>query len=380
MPKSKFFLSGSDVYIYALNDDTSFDKLPPNVYSVERGEFGYYLKVVKKALEVPSKIYGKTIDRVNKCVHTYKTRKTSTGILLTGDKGTGKSLTMALLANTAIEQLNLPVVLVRQPYGGSGFINFLESIGECCLVFDEFGKMYTHRDRANEGEVSQATLLSLLDGVDKTKRLIIMTENSELDINEFLLSRPSRVYYHFRYRKLDEDSIRDYCEDVGVDVRTCQDIVNLSHSTRVFSFDMLQSLVEEHLRFGCSIDEAVADLNITIKKLGEKMIRIIKVVEKRTNKECPVIGPKMAREDYHGHFTIEVKNKPLTSTDDDDALYYADDVPSKKRDEEETDSIYFGQQHIAFEKDGKLVYERNGYSIFAETVGDVFMDYEALLV
>ena len=217
--QTKFMINGSTINVFNMNEETALDYLPAKIYTLKYDDFsGFFLEITKDILELPEKIYGKTMERVNKCLQTYQERTASTGILLTGDKGTGKSLLMSLLANEAIDKLELPVILIKDAFNGTKFVSFIESLGECCLVFDEFGKMYVSDDRhTGDNEVPQKALLSLMDGVDKTKRLIIMTENHEFDINEFMLNRPSRVYYHFRYRKLDEESIVGYCNDHDVD-------------------------------------------------------------------------------------------------------------------------------------------------------------------
>jgi len=211
--KTKFMLNGTTVSVININEDFLLDVLPPKVYIAKYNQLtGFYLEAVTDKLELPAKIYGTTPDRVTKCIETYKSRDTSTGILLTGDKGTGKTLLMSLLANRVVSELNLPVILIKDAFAGSPFVTFIETIGECALVFDEFGKMYAASDRhIGENEVPQKALLSLMDGVDKTKRMFILTENSEVDINDFMLNRPSRIYYHFRYKKMEEASVVGYC-------------------------------------------------------------------------------------------------------------------------------------------------------------------------
>ncbi len=82
----KYVVSGSNVYIAKLNENQTFDKLMPMVYSLEYSQTtGYFLSIIKDQLELPEKIYGKIPARVEKCITTYTERDRSTGILLTGD-------------------------------------------------------------------------------------------------------------------------------------------------------------------------------------------------------------------------------------------------------------------------------------------------------
>jgi len=369
--KTKFFIGGSTVHVFNMNEETTLDVLPPKVYTVQFSQMqGYYLSITKDQLELPPKIYGDTPARVTKCLDTYRDRDTSTGILLTGDKGTGKTLLMSLLANEVISTLELPVLLIKDAYAGSQFTSFIESIGECALVFDEFGKMYSSHDRHNnENDVPQKSLLSLMDGVDKTKRMFILTENSELDINDFMLNRPSRIYYHFRYRKLDEGSVIGYCGDHNVSEDVTKDIIDLARRSKIFSFDMLKSIVEEHLRFGGAVEDVTTDLNIDTREEQGSMIEIVKVIEKGSEKEREVFEtPFVSKPDLHNRYTY-IKIKPNTAARKVGVgRNSAPEVAEVEEEEDLYEEIYVQGQDLAYEKDGKLVYETDKFTFVAKDV------------
>jgi hypothetical protein len=374
-------IDGSNVHIYKMNEETALDVLPPKIYTVRFHQLmGYYLEITKDRLEMPVKIYGTVEARVSKCVKTYMERSTSTGILLTGDKGTGKSLLMSMLANAVIDALNMPIILIKDAFTGTQFTSFIETIGECCLIFDEFGKMYTASNHDHdEGKVSQASLLSLMDGVDKTKRLIIMTENREWDINEFILNRPSRVYYHFRYHKLDEKSITDYCEDFGVDSTVTKDIIDLSRRSRIFSFDMLQSIIEEHLRFNISIDEITQDLNVDVREKSGTKLEILKVIDNVTKEERRVANSpfiiKPSRYDY-AYVKLESKSesKPTNRKSSSGAM-----VGAGTSSNENGDEFHIKEENLAFESKGKEIYETEKYTVITKVVMALNSDYSLLL-
>jgi len=290
-----------------------------------------------------------------------------------------------MLANKAINDLNLPVVLVKDGYTGEAFTSFIESLGECCLVFDEFGKMYSMRD-SDEHQASQVGLLSLLDGVDKTKRLVIMTENSELDINDFMLNRPSRIYYHFRYKKLDEDSIVDYCNDKKVQKDVTQEIVDLSRRTRIFSFDMLQSIVEEHMRFNEKVEKVIEDLNVDVSEGYEAKIKVISVTNTETEEDVEIFESNIVEKPFYGHSTIKIIPNHIRELNEKVKASEVDApeevLPPELRafhkihkQRNQYSELYFEDTDIAYESKGRLVYETDGYVIVAEDIKSTRKSY-----
>ena len=377
--KTKFQLDGTNVSILKINEDLLTDKLASRIYTVKFNPLaGFYLEVKKDRLDLPSQIYGVANIRADKCIRTYRDREASTGVLMTGDKGTGKTLLMSLLANRAADEFDLPVLLIKEPYSGEQFTSFIETIGECVLVFDEFGKMYKATNHSHtEHDVPQQSLLSLLDGTDKTKRLIIMTENSEIDINDFMLNRPSRIFYHFKYKKLDEDSIRGYCNDNKVKAKFTNEVVDLSRRTRIFSFDMLQSIVEEHLRFDCNLEEATADLNIDTREDTEDMMEIVKVINRETDEEVQLVGNKKVKlpteHDCYTWIQVMSGNNVLA-----ELAKQADiEIPEELEDMEEMghESVHFEYSDLAYEEYEKLVFETEKYSIVAKKLPNYKSSY-----
>ena len=380
MMQTKFLTDGTSVSVVQLSDETALDYLPPKIYSLQFSKLtGFYLNVIKDHFPLPEKIYGNAHSRVRKCITSYLDRPTSTGILMTGDKGTGKTLLTSLLANTVIDELDMPIVLIREAYAGEQFDKFIQMLGECCIVFDEFGKMYNSSEHSDGPR--QTALLSLLDGVDKTKRLIIMTENRELDINDFMLNRPSRIYYHFRYDKLDEDSIKGYCIDYDVDNSNIHSIIDLSRRSRIFSFDMLQSIVEEHKRFGEQVEEVVDELNIDIRQETGAEIEIIKVLirgtEERRKLITKVVAKPMSTYDY-SYIKLEA-TKDSTKIGSTNTIRECEDDEAPIREgrgnDDGVEEIHFQMSDLAYESAGQLVYETEKYVIVAREVPIKNMNY-----
>lgn len=284
MKKVRFFKNGNITRINDYDDDQVFEKLQPAVYTVGQNIFGFYLEFIKNSFEIPQKIYGSTRARAEKVVKTYESRSRSTGVLLTGDKGSGKTMLSSVVANKMLEK-GLPVILIEQPYEGSEFITFLSNIGECVLFFDEFAKVFSKKIQDDVDTSSQDSLLSVFDGTHSIKRLILLTENETFGINSYMLNRPGRIFYHFKYKKLEEELVREYCLDHNIPNEIIDAILLRIDSSREFSFDALKAVVEEYLRFHEDIKEIFQCLNIEEPREFSSYMKVVKVFNKETNEE-----------------------------------------------------------------------------------------------
>ena len=254
---TKFADQGTVVSVISFDDETIKDQLKPAVYSVGFNMMtGYYLNKVGDKLNTPNKVYGRVGQRVEKIMTSYNAATSSFGVLMSGDKGSGKTMTSSMVANRAIEELNLPVILVEDSFDPSSLASFIQKIGECVLFFDEFGK------RFNDKQGEQGELLSLMDGTGSCKRLVMLTENERSDINRYMLNRPGRLHYHFQYGKLDLDTIEEFCKEHELEEEVIQKIHLRCEMSREFSFDVLQALVKEYKLYGGDIDKLALDLNI----------------------------------------------------------------------------------------------------------------------
>ena len=256
----KFYTSGNKVSLVTYEADALTDTLAPAVYILEYSQFtGFYFERVEDKFDLP-KLYGKVQKRADKIINTFIDRKSSTGVLLSGDKGTGKSMLSMLVSNMLIDAGH-PVILIKAPYSGSDFENILNAVPNAVLIFDEFAKTYKVSKDGDKNPQEQ--LLSFFDGQGAKKRLMIFTENSTVNINEFMLSRPGRIFYHFKYSKLESDVITEYCTEHALKDTAINDIQNYAVGIHGFSFDMLKAIVEEVIRYPEEdTAELIADINI----------------------------------------------------------------------------------------------------------------------
>lgn len=268
----KFIYSLPNVGVINLPKGKLQDRLEPAVYEVGFSIMeGYYLTRTGSQYDIKHKQYGEVNARSDRIIRAYSKSTKSFGALATGVKGTGKSELVKTTANKAINKLGLPVIVINSDYSDEAFQRFMGNVGECVIIIDEFGKKYrTKKD--NNGNISedpQGDMLSFFDGMQSVKRLILLTENNTRLINEYMLNRPSRLWYHFTYDKLEAAVINEYIKDVApsIDNQFIADLVVARESSKEFTFDMLQAIVTEKLEYPeDSLEDLIKVLNVDIRE------------------------------------------------------------------------------------------------------------------
>lgn len=235
------------------NSVTVSEKLPNLTYKINFNQMSGFSLTATDELEVREKVYGNANHRVDKILNAFANAERNLGVILSGTKGCGKSLTARLAASRGL----YPVLLADCAYPGLG--DFIMSIKqEVIVIFDEFEK---HFDERND-EHGQEDLLSLFDGIDGGKKLFIITCNETYHLNEFLLNRPGRFHYLFNYSKLSDNDIHDYLADNLSDRSIIPNVIKYSKYVD-FTYDVLRAICFD-LNLGYPLDETMNDLNITV--------------------------------------------------------------------------------------------------------------------
>jgi hypothetical protein len=239
----------------------SMEALEPRMYTLQCDQVGFFLEHAED-FTMPPKLYGNTIKHRDRILKTFNSRPAGTGILLTGEKGSGKTLLAKSLCLEAASS-GIPTILINSPLRGNGFNMFIQSIKQDCIVlFDEFEKVYSREQ--------QQDLLTVLDGVLNSKKLFIFTCNDKYGIDSYMINRPGRIYYLIEFEGIDSSFVTEYCKDNEVSEAYTKELIEIVDSFTTFNFDMLKAIVEEVKRYNERPARALELLNINHASSGEK--------------------------------------------------------------------------------------------------------------
>lgn len=240
---------------------TTYDRLPAETYIVKFNKMsGFYLNEYTDITINEDKIYGEHLQKVKKVLRSYEMFDRNLGVILSGNKGIGKSLFARILSVEALKR-EVPVIIVNKYI--SGIASYIETIDQSVMVlFDEFDKTFGDV-KVSEGEVDpQAALLGLFDGISSGKKLFVITCNDIRKLSDFIINRPGRFHYHFRFEYPSAEEIRTYLSD-KLDQSHYNEIEQIiSFSRKVdLNYDCLRAIAFE-INNGESFQDAVGNLNI----------------------------------------------------------------------------------------------------------------------
>lgn len=229
-----------DVVVVNKDFGVATDELAPGYYTVSRDPLGNYFLSKGDISGVPDILYGETENRAKHIIKTYYRRlqtNANTGILLSGTKGSGKTM-LAKVISKKLAAIGIPTIMITQAYSDANFLEMMSKITDkAVIIFDEFDKTY-------EKKQDQEALLSLLDGTGSGNKLFILTKNSGF-ISEFFLNRPSRVFYNFNYDKISLETMIDYLTTNLQNTQHTESFQRLWDMSTELSFDVIQGIVEE---------------------------------------------------------------------------------------------------------------------------------------
>lgn len=307
----KIVNTGNLYRIYS-DDLKTYDQLPANTYLVNFSQMsGFYLEAYPN-IEVTEKIYGVHESKVAKILNSFKIFERSLGVILSGDKGIGKSICAKLLSQRSVEA-GYPTLIVNSYV--PGIADYLTSITqEVVVLFDEFDKTFGAKDESRP----QEEMLTLFDGLSQGKKLFIITCNEIHRLNEFLVNRPGRFHYHLRFDYPTAEEITEYLKDKLPEFAydEISKVVDFSAKVKI-NYDCLRAISFE-LAQGSTFEDAIKDLNIVnVDNEYYKVTAYFTDGSKTNTRECCV--DLFSREfestwlRYNRNFDLTIKYNPADS-------------------------------------------------------------------
>lgn len=230
-----------------------YDLVCGKVYNLMRDNYTDIVYLAEdKDFEFPNTYFNDDPGFINKAITTFeKTEKLTTGVLLSGLKGSGKTL----MAKKMAMQSGLPIIVVDKETRCGEIEQFFSQITvPTCVIFDEIDKYWNTR-----------YLLGFLDGVKPTgKKLVICTCNDEDEIDEYLNDRCSRIRYKKTFEGLDLNVVEYVIDSIIDNEEKAKDAASYVYNTlKVISYDNVITFAEELKTYpDQSFDDIVKDLNI----------------------------------------------------------------------------------------------------------------------
>lgn len=253
----KAIQSGNQFRIFN-NDMKTYDQIPAQTYLVEFSkEIGFYMSLYQE-IHINEKVYGIHEQKVSKVLNSFKIFNRNLGVILSGERGIGKTLFAKILASKAVEQ-GYPLIIVNTYFPGiAEYLNTIDQ--EVIILFDEFDKTFKSGDNFDP----QTEMLTLFDGVAQGKKLFVVTCNDLRGLNDYLVNRPGRFHYHFRFEYPTTEEIKVYMRDKLPPKRYCDEIDKIiSFSQRVpLNYDCLRAIAFEMYWNEVGFEESIKDLNI----------------------------------------------------------------------------------------------------------------------
>ena len=251
---NKYAISGVNVFSYTEQEGDVVDKLPVAYYKLQQHPmFGPYLEKKGENLAVPDLIYGSTEKRAELIINTFNRKEDAMGVALFGSKGAGKTLLSNVLANKSLAQ-GMPVVdLTGTVDFNAGILDFVNGLGSCMIILDEFFKNLMNRDNSESNSTSndlqnvekaQNRMLTFFSATNNAKRLTVIIDNNSQFLNDFFRNRPSRLRYIFNYNSVESEVVKALCKKEGLSEDMESALVTYA-TKNCCTFDMINELIDE---------------------------------------------------------------------------------------------------------------------------------------
>ena len=228
-------------------DTNSVKEIPLGVYTIiettnEKREVLYelkpYDKLVKGRMKTSPEVFGDILEFLKIVWNFYVASEKSEGTFFYGNSGMGKTDASNILANIALNN-KLPVVIIESLSPNTEIIKFIDGLGDCVIIFEEFSKIFPY--------YMQQKMLSMFSATG-VKRLYIINDNDKNGTSPYLLNRPGRITFKREFGKVELDVFDFYITKHGVekDSNFYIDMHKMYKTTSVLSMDHIKYIIKFH--------------------------------------------------------------------------------------------------------------------------------------
>ena len=232
-----------DDQVQFYNSIEILERLETRNYTLELSRSGFYLKE-SEPFQLPTTVYSHDDFLINTVLKSYRAGPGNLGVMLHGEKGSGKSVTAKILAKKS----GLPTVIIKSKINEDfDYIEFLRQIPcDYCLMVDEFDKVFEDSDNA-KSDVPHHTsnsILSYMDGGLTTKSKVLFVFTSNREPTNLLSNRPSRIRFSKSYSGVSQDILNGIIQDRLEDKSFEQDLrANIDEN--FISIDSITSIIDD---------------------------------------------------------------------------------------------------------------------------------------
>lgn len=343
----KVISTGSEYRIFS-DDIQTQDQLPVGTYTIKFDpRSGYSLAKIEDITTVSGKVYGNHLDIVDRVVRAYDNKDGSMGVLLSGEKGVGKTITSAFIAEK-MHSKNIPTIIVDNDY--PGIVDFITSITQkVFFLFDEFEKNFPTKECYRNGDdvnTFQEDFLPLLDGITKREHLYVFIANNaeERHISPFILGRPGRVHYHVRYTNLSVDVVEEYFKDNLNSIPNESDLQKMAFYCymNTMPFDCLRAICEE-MNLGYDFNEVINILNIHTYIEGSNSAEMFKHIQ------VSIFSEEQETNSFPEPSYISLNQGKIQCATD---YFY---ISHNNEENTEIATIFFDPKKVEYNRDGSII-------------------------
>lgn len=249
------------------------ENLPLGVYQLTKRLDGEYDLIKIKDLSLPNKLYG-DLSIVDKWIKSFNTFDKNLGILLSGLKGSGKTI----YAKKFCIDSKRPVILINEPISGEGFNRILSAkeLNGSVIFIDEYEKIYNDSDKEN-------LLLSILDGQVDNHLAFVLTVNESSLVSSNIINRPGRIKYLKSFGSLDFDTIDQVIQDRLDNQKHKDDLVSSLKKLDFITYDILNTIIDEINIFDEPASICCKNLNLSREDVYVKVFEEIDGISYDTN-------------------------------------------------------------------------------------------------